>query len=144
MRAPALLETAIYGSDLPAMERFYLEVFGLETVARTPGRNVVLRCGHSALILFDVDVTSQPGGLFPGHGSRGPGHIAFVVPEAELDAWRAHLAAAGVPIEKEIEWPEGGRSLYLRDPAGNSVELAPPTIWGGLGGRLLSASGVNS
>ena len=34
-------------------------------------------------------------------------------------------------VEMEVEWPEGGRSLYVRDPAGNSVELAPPTLWGG-------------
>jgi ketosteroid isomerase-like protein/catechol 2,3-dioxygenase-like lactoylglutathione lyase family enzyme len=138
--ARGLLETAVYGPDLPALERFYVEVFGLEPVARTAGRNVVLRCGLGALILFDPGASSQPGGLFPAHGARGPGHIAFVVPEAEVEAWRAHLAAAGVAIESEVAWPEGGRSLYLRDPAGNSVELAPPTIWGGLGARLLDAS----
>ena len=31
----------------------------------------------------------------------------------------------------EVPWPEGGRSIYFRDPAGNSLELAPPTLWGG-------------
>ena len=35
----------------------------------------------------------------------------------------------GVAIEAEVEWPSGGRSLYFRDPAGNVVELAPPTLW---------------
>ncbi|MDQ3546548.1 MAG: glyoxalase/bleomycin resistance/extradiol dioxygenase family protein, partial [Verrucomicrobiota bacterium] len=43
--------------------------------------------------------------------------------------WRERLQEAGVAIESEVEWPEGGRSLYFRDPAGNSVELAPPTLW---------------
>ena len=33
-------------------------------------------------------------------------------------------------IEKEMEWPRGGRSLYFRDPAGNSVELITPGLWG--------------
>ena len=33
------------------------------------------------------------------------------------------------PVEAEIHWPHGGASLYLRDPAGNSVELAPGRIW---------------
>ena len=28
-------------------------------------------------------------------------------------------------------WDEGGRSIYFRDPAGNVVELAPPTLWSG-------------
>jgi catechol 2,3-dioxygenase-like lactoylglutathione lyase family enzyme len=26
--------------------------------------------------------------------------------------------------------PRGGRSFYFRDPAGNSLELATPRIWG--------------
>jgi hypothetical protein len=28
-----------------------------------------------------------------------------------------------------VEWPGGGRSIYFRDPAGNSVELGTPAIW---------------
>jgi catechol 2,3-dioxygenase-like lactoylglutathione lyase family enzyme len=56
--------------------------------------------------------------------------VAFAVAEAELPAWRERLGAAGVEVEAEIEWPRGGRSLYVRDPAGNSVELATPRIWG--------------
>jgi predicted enzyme related to lactoylglutathione lyase len=35
-----------------------------------------------------------------------------------------------VAIEKIVDWPGGGRSLYFRDPAGNSLELATPRIWG--------------
>ncbi len=31
----------------------------------------------------------------------------------------------------EVNWDQGGTSLYFRDPAGNSIELAPPTLWGG-------------
>jgi hypothetical protein len=61
--------------------------------------------------------------------------MAFVVPPAELDDWRRHLASCGVPIETEVNWPEGGCSLYFRDPAGNSIELAPPTLWG-FGGKM--------
>ena len=45
-------------------------------------------------------------------------------------AWRSHLETNGIEIESEVTWPRGGRSLYVRDPAGNSVELASPTIWG--------------
>ena len=135
MRAERLLETAIYGSDLDVLERFYVELLGLEPVARTAGRNVVLRCGAAALILFNPEASGTPGGLFPPHGTRGPGHLAFTIPLAEFPAWRARLAAAGVDIEAEVDWPDGHRSLYFRDPAGNSVELAPPTLWQGLGYR---------
>jgi catechol 2,3-dioxygenase-like lactoylglutathione lyase family enzyme len=66
----------------------------------------------------------------PPHGARGAGHVAFRVPAAALEAWRARLTAAGVAIEAEIAWPRGGRSLYVRDPAGNSVELGTAAIWG--------------
>ena len=56
--------------------------------------------------------------------------MAFAVREADLAAWRARLQAAAVAIETEIRWPGGGQSLYLRDPAGNSIELATPRLWG--------------
>jgi catechol 2,3-dioxygenase-like lactoylglutathione lyase family enzyme len=36
----------------------------------------------------------------------------------------------GVPIELETDWPRGGKSLYFRDPAGNSVELITRGLWG--------------
>lgn len=57
--------------------------------------------------------------------------VAFATPENDLAEWRDKLQRLDVPIEKEVEWPEGGTSVYFRDPAGNSVELAPSTLWGG-------------
>ncbi len=54
--------------------------------------------------------------------SRGP---------EEFDHWQRRLAVAGVTIEQIVDWEQGGRSIYFRDPAGNSLELAPPTLWGG-------------
>jgi hypothetical protein len=34
-----------------------------------------------------------------------------------------------VAVESDYTWPGGGRSLYFRDPAGNSLELGTPAIW---------------
>src|ERR1041384_8374680 len=62
--------------------------------------------------------------------SRGPGHVAFAVPLAELDKWASHLRLKGTTIEHDVSWPKGGRSLYFRDPAGNCLELASPLVWG--------------
>jgi catechol 2,3-dioxygenase-like lactoylglutathione lyase family enzyme len=130
LRAEALLETAIYGTDIEALERFYIELLGLEPIARTAGRNAVLRCGSSVLILFNHAASSAPGGLFPPHGATlGVGHIAFAASPEDFVLWREKLAAAGVPIETEIQWADGLRSIYFRDPAGNSVEVAPATLW---------------
>lgn len=82
------------------------------------------------LLIFSPDATSKPGGDVPTHGAYGPGHCAFAVQEADLPDWKAHLMKYRVAIETEITWPSGGRSIYFRDPAGNSVELAMPGIWG--------------
>jgi catechol 2,3-dioxygenase-like lactoylglutathione lyase family enzyme len=48
----------------------------------------------------------------------------------DLDDWRRRLERHGIVAEQEVEWPRGGRSLYFRDPAGNSVELVTPGLWG--------------
>lgn len=129
MRPLELLESCLYAEDLDASARFYEEVLGLLPFARVEGRHAFFRCGGRVFLLFDPSRTAQGGGDLPPHGARGPGHVAFGVPEAELEAWRARLRERGVEIEAEVEWPGGGRSLYLRDPAGNSVELATPRVW---------------
>ncbi|MFW6040147.1 MAG: VOC family protein [Gemmatimonadota bacterium] len=128
--ARRIFETALYGDDIPAMRDFYERVLGLETVSEMAERGVALRCGPGVLLLFDPDVTGEGSELVGAHGARGPGHVAFSVPAEELDVWRAHLADCGVEIESEVHWPAGGRSVYFRDPAGNSVELAVQPMWG--------------
>jgi catechol 2,3-dioxygenase-like lactoylglutathione lyase family enzyme len=125
-----LLETCLYVSDLSAAERFYVDVLGLRTYARNEGRSVFFRCGDRMLLLFNPARTRIKDSAVPTHGAEGPGHAAFAVPDNEIDAWRERLAAHGVPIEQEMSWPRGGRSLYFRDPAGNSVEIVSPALWG--------------
>ncbi|MEM9269351.1 MAG: lactoylglutathione lyase [Pseudomonadota bacterium] len=66
----------------------------------------------------------------PPHGATGPGHVAFGVKNsAELDQWKTRLEHHALDIEQEITWPNGARSLYLRDPAQNSVEIAETRLW---------------
>ncbi|AHG91932.1 Glyoxalase-like domain protein [Gemmatirosa kalamazoonensis] len=129
MNVRGVLETCVYASDLDAAERFYADVIGLEAFARVAGRHVFFRCGGGVFLVFNPDATTAATGDVPPHGARGAGHVAFAAPERELDAWRARLTERGVPVEAEVRWPRGGRSLYVRDPAGNSVELATPAIW---------------
>lgn len=139
MEAPAapsrVLESCLYAADLAAAARFYEDVLLLTPFARVEGRHVFFRCGPGVFLVFAPDVTrSAPGAVggvaVPAHGAHGPGHVAFAVADESLPGWRARLAAHGVAVEAEIAWPSGGRSLYVRDPAGNSVELASPRIWG--------------
>ncbi len=135
MRVDGVLETCVYARDLEAAERFYAGVVGLEIYSREPGRHVFFRCGAAMFLVFDPARTSEPSSKpsaiqVPPHGAHGPGHVAFRVDEAALPTWRGKLATAGIDIETEVEWPGGGRSIYVRDPDGNSVEFATGAIWG--------------
>jgi catechol 2,3-dioxygenase-like lactoylglutathione lyase family enzyme len=130
MQASHILETCLCVDDLGAAERFYGEVLGLEFHARQEARHVFFRCGRQMFLLFDPRASSQADGKIPPHGSNGPGHACFAAREDELPAWHAHLESRGVAIEAIVDWPGGGRSLYFRDPAGNSLEIATPRIWG--------------
>jgi catechol 2,3-dioxygenase-like lactoylglutathione lyase family enzyme len=135
LQPPSVLESALYCADLEAAERFYHEVLGLEVLTRQPGRHVFLRCGRGMVLLFNPEATADPasasgGPPVPSHGAHGPGHLAFRLPERDIEEWRTHLMAKEVPIEAEVRWPRGGYSLYVRDPAGNSIELATAALWG--------------
>lgn len=135
-----VLETVLYAGDLPAAETFYRDVLGLAFYSRVEGRQVFLRCGDQMLLIFDPAATARP--LQPGarvpvppHGAHGPGHVCFRASAEEIEAWRGHLSSRGVQIEADFEWPNSnpdkrGRSIYFRDPAGNSIEIAEARIWG--------------
>ena len=124
-----VLETSLYAHDLSAARAFYQDVLSLDLLFETDGRHVSFRCGVGVLHVFHPD-TSQASDTMPPHGATGPGHVAFAVDAAALDDWAARFAAHDVPIEDRMTWPQGGDSLYVRDPAGNSIELAPLGIWG--------------
>jgi catechol 2,3-dioxygenase-like lactoylglutathione lyase family enzyme len=125
-----VLETCLYVDDLAKAGQFYADVLGLAFVSKQEGRHVFFRCGRQMLLLFNPLGSRKGGDHFPPHGAFGPGHVAFGVREADLIGWTDWLAQRNVAIEKVIDWPDGGRSLYFRDPAGNSLELATPKIWG--------------
>lgn len=125
-----MLETCLYASDLDAAAEFYQTVLGFDVFSRVDGRHVFFRCGAAMFLVFDPRRTAVPEGGVPPHGADGAGHVCFAVEDEQIDAWRERLQRAGIPIEHEQDWPRGGRSIYVRDPAGNSVELASPRIWG--------------
>jgi catechol 2,3-dioxygenase-like lactoylglutathione lyase family enzyme len=126
----AVVETGVYVDDLDRAEAFYRDLLGLAVIGKEPGRHVFFRVGSSTVLLAFLTDATLRGDLLPAHGARGPGHFALGVPADSLAAWRERLAAHGVAVEKEVRWPRGGRSIYFRDPAGNSVELLTPGLWG--------------
>jgi catechol 2,3-dioxygenase-like lactoylglutathione lyase family enzyme len=131
-----ILESALYAESLDETANFYAEVMGLERIAAADGRHVFFRAGEGVLLLlFRPSATRQPPAPdarvpVPPHGTDGQGHLCFAGSAEEIASWRERLDSAGVSIEADFEWPQGGRSIYFRDPAGNSIEIAEPRIWG--------------
>ncbi|HEX2570032.1 MAG TPA: VOC family protein [Polyangia bacterium] len=100
--------------DVEAARRFYGEVLGLAPAPR-PADAGRPGCWFS---LGDMEIhlslEAQPGNA----GSKR--HVAFEV--GDLDALRAHLAAAGVSLE-EARPMEGVRRFFARAPAANRLEF---------------------
>jgi catechol 2,3-dioxygenase-like lactoylglutathione lyase family enzyme len=105
-------------------------VLGLRVISREPGRHVFFQVGEASVLLAFLAQATLKGDLLPPHGASGPGHFALGIEAEALDGWRRLLQGHGVSIEKEVKWPRGGKSIYFRDPAGNSVELVTPGVWG--------------
>ncbi len=133
------LESALYADDLAAAAAFWENIMGLERIALVPDRHVFYRVGSGVLLIFRAEATQvapAPDARLPvpPHGATGPGHYCMAVSGKDLDGWRAWLEGNGIAIEADFTWPKGGqspegRSIYFRDPAGNSIELADPRIW---------------
>lgn len=132
------LESALYADDLAAATRFWCDIIGLEAFQSVPDRHVFFRVTDhphpQVLLVFRAEATERPPAEdarlpVPPHGARGPGHFCLAAAPDSLDDWRAHLTRHGVPIEADFRWPNGARSIYLRDPGGNSIEFADPAIW---------------
>jgi catechol 2,3-dioxygenase-like lactoylglutathione lyase family enzyme len=123
-------ETALYAPDAAAAASFYADVVGLRAIAAPDEHSAAFRLEDGGvLLLFDPERTSPEGRFVPAHGATGAGHVAFAVDDLAASVER--LRAAGVEVEREISWPAGGRSVYFRDPGGNSVEFVEGEIWEG-------------
>ena len=131
MKARHILETVLYADDLAAARRFYGDVLGIPVYQEVDGRLVFFRCASQMLLVFNPKLSASQSSEKgpPPHGTVGAGHVCFRGTLEELEGWRRHFAKYNVAIERDMEWPDGGRSIYVRDPAGNSVEFAEGRIW---------------
>ena len=128
-----VLEAALYATDLNKAEAFYGGILGMEMIARMGDRHVFFAAGSTILLLFNPIETrkraNNPALPVPSHGSVGQGHVCFSATAGELDRWVEHLTSHDVEIEADFLWPNGARSIYLRDPADNSIEFAESRLW---------------
>lgn len=117
----ALGEIALRTTDLDRSQAFYAEVIGLELLRRFE-RSAFFRIaegygGHTAILaIFDRNTSID--------GSRSTiDHIAFTIALSDYEPERARLEALGLEVKTAThEWVRW-RSLYIKDPDGNSVEL---------------------
>jgi len=128
-----ILETALYVVDLDGVAAFYRDILGLR-VLDASSRLVSLAAGQATVLLLfrrgaTVSGLATSSGWIPPHDGQGPVHLAFAIAADDLAAWELRLHEHGVAIESRVRWARGGQSLYFRDPAGHSVELATPGTW---------------
>jgi catechol 2,3-dioxygenase-like lactoylglutathione lyase family enzyme len=134
MKITGIIETCIYAEDLIPLKQFYQSLPGVALVSEETGRHLFFRCGSQMLLIFNPNHTSEEqtevnGSNIPLHGAFGAAHIAFVIEKNTLDGWKKILKQNNIDIESEVNWPNGSVSIYFRDPAGNSLELAERDLW---------------
>lgn len=101
--------------DVDAARRFYVDVMGFHERGDRPDfgfPGAWLDAGDQQLHLLQAPFVENG-----GH---------FAVRVDDLDAWCAHLDELGVKYGRAPYFPGAGRQAFLRDPAGNQIELNQP------------------
>ena len=101
-----------------ATRRFYVDLLGFRVEWEPDGDNVYLTSGADNLALHRA-------ASGPAARDTALDHIGILVQEArDVDAWAAHLRAAGVALHgKPRTHRDGARSFYVDDPDGNRVQI---------------------
>ena len=111
-------------------EGFYRDVLGCTVDNRLPQYGMLqLRAGGALIDLVDIGSTEGAWGRPEIAGGRNMDHVCIATGAWDEAAMRAHLAAHEVEIVEEgIRYGArgDGLSFYIRDPAGNQVELKGP------------------
>lgn len=122
MRATGFNHVSIHARNLEESVRFYVEVFGMEPIPTYDFAFPVqyLRLGDLQLHLFERD-TDAP--LYH--------HIGINVDNFEKTYIRAKelgILERASFFEDMYELPDGSVQMYIRDPAGNLVEIDWPDV----------------
>lgn len=111
--------------DIARCTDFYTRVLGMELVSFGAGR-MALHFGRQKINLHEAGKEFLPKAGVPTPGSLDLCFLAAV----PLDAVMARLRSLGWPIEEDPVDRTGAtgplRSVYLRDPDGNLIEIAEP------------------
>ncbi len=117
----SLHHLAVTVADLALAERFYAGVLGLPVERRWADaagapRSIWLGLGAGAFLA----VERYQGDADARAGDRPGWHcVALAIAPSSRATWRARLAEAGFPVERESDF-----TLYVRDPESNLVALS--------------------
>lgn len=122
MRATGFNHVSIHARNLEESVRFYVEVFGMEPIPTYTFAFPVqyLRLGDLQLHLFERESEAP---LFH--------HIGINVDDFEATYTRAKelgILERESFFEDMYELPDGSVQMYIRDPAGNLVEIDWPDV----------------
>jgi catechol 2,3-dioxygenase-like lactoylglutathione lyase family enzyme len=104
---------ALRTADVPALERFYADVFELQAVRREGTRSVWLDAGGIIVMIEQIE-TGEPR---PAASSKEL--MCFAIQTDQHPRVRARLAERAVVIEARTKF-----TLYFRDPDGRRVGVS--------------------
>jgi catechol 2,3-dioxygenase-like lactoylglutathione lyase family enzyme len=123
MRLATLDHLVLTVADVDATAAFYVRVLGMDAVTFGAGRRA-LAFGAQKINLHAAGREFEPHAAAP---TRGSADLCFLT-DVPLDEVIAHLRACGVAIEEGPVMRTGAtgpiRSVYLRDPDGNLIEVS--------------------
>lgn len=109
--------------DIDRTIDFYVRALGMRAATFAEGRRA-LTFGEQKLNLHQAGREFEPKARVPMPGSAD----LCLVTDTPIDEVAAHLAGLGVPVEHGPVAKTGARaalrSIYVRDPDGNLVEIA--------------------
>ena len=126
-RVCRIIETALYVKDMERSVEFYQRVFDFATLHASERLTALRIAPGQVLLIMKQGASAEPSvmsfGMIPPSDGAGQQHVAFGVRPEQLDTWRERLVEQGVEIESALDWPEGGQSLYFRDPDRHCIEV---------------------
>ena len=117
---PHFTGTALITDDVPALAAFYATVLGAQVEGEAPFARVAV----SGAVLSFFSTEAMESMVSGSTASAAGGRFTLEFRITDVDDRHARLAARGVEILKApTTQPWGRRSVWLRDPDGNIVNL---------------------
>jgi catechol-2,3-dioxygenase len=117
MSVSGFCELTLEAADPAGLAAFYADHLGLEVLQRQEDR-IWLAAGHRARLGL-----WRPGEKEFGDEGGAHVHFAFAVAPHRLPGLAERLRVCGVDVDGPHEHDGGDRSMYVRDPEGNVVEV---------------------